>query len=150
MTSSTGVNENDIMFVLSDESGISLAFYEDKTEIRKKLIIQDKKGKFYSYNWEPNAVKSKTINQHFVVIRKAFGKMCVEITDPFLEQSAQISDSENSHFLYSEKIFDNITFRCWFLVMDELPKDYSITINGETVQIKLSKQLSNKRNSSSN
>ena len=135
-TNSTGVNENDVLFVLSDQSGISLVNYNDKTEIKQKLIIQDENGDFYSYNHEPNPVYFKSLNQHLIVIRKAFGKICIKITDSFLEESSQILDNANSQFLYSEKETDGVMYRCWFLVMDELPKDYKIIINGEEIQIK--------------
>lgn len=127
-------NNCEILEVLSDNDTY-LVIYRDKTTL-KKAILFSKNDRYYIYK-NKNLYFEK-FEKHYISVNYIQNKYVIDISSSFKSgDKVNISDSLRSDFKFYEGDFEGYIMRKWFVVLDELPDDYSIIINGQNLKISI-------------
>lgn len=126
-----------IVTVLEDKD-YAVGLFEENGTIKSKYLHKTDKG----WKMLSNSIffhqDIETIDSYIVCYYKINGKYLITI-DKLNEKETDVyspKDNINSEFKYFTETDDYTTISSWFLVLDELPKDYTITIGDKIIAIK--------------
>ena len=102
-----------------------------------KFIFMDENNKYYANRTNENFIFMDNFKNHEIMIIEENEKIIIYISGPFSSKDAIVNDNFNSEFSYCKIEFHENFLRKWLLVLDELPEDYKIIIDGESIDIKI-------------
>jgi|GEM_PF-3136239 len=128
------ISKDDIVMVLSSNT-IYLVSYDKGP--RKVVTVYSDRGKFFFNHSNSSEIFYQLVETFTISVQKLLGKVTIEISRLASDSPVSIvTDSLDSTFSYGKSEFAGLSDETWFLVLDKLPQDYSITINGKTIEVK--------------
>lgn len=136
------MKQNDIkidrIVTILEDKDYAVGLFEERGTIKSKYLHKTDKG----WKMLSNSIffhqDIETVDSYIVCWYKNNEKYLITI-DKLNEKGINIyspKDSINSEFKYFTETDDYTTISTWFLVLDELPKNYTITIGDKSLTIK--------------
>ena len=128
------ISKDDIVMVLSSNT-IYLVSYDKGP--RKVVTVYSDRGKFFFNHSNSSEIFYQLVETFTISVQKLLGKVTIEISSLASDSPVSIvTDSLDSTFSYGKSEFSGLSDETWFLVLDKLPEEYSIIINGKVIEVK--------------
>ena len=128
------ISKDDIVMVLNSNN-LYLVNYDKGP--REVVIVYSDKGKFFFNHSNSSEIFYQLVDNFTISVQKLLGKVTIEVSRLASDSPILIvADSLDSTFSYGKSEFAGLSDETWFLVLDNLPQNYSIIINGRIIEVK--------------
>lgn len=128
------ISNEDIVMVLNS-SNLYLVSYDKGP--RKVVTAYSDRGKFFFNHSNSSEIFYQLVETFTISVQKLLGKVTIEISRLASDSPVSIvTDSLDSIFSYGKSEFSGLSDETWFLVLDKIPEDYLIIINGKSIEVK--------------
>jgi len=126
------VNKENILGVIKSNN-LFLVIY--KNEIPKLDVVYENNGKYFLNRTSMPMVYSKFAGGRHIGIQKVLKKYMILVAEN--NSSSQISDNLSTSFSFAKIDYGVGSSNYWFKVLDQVPLDYQLYINGESLKIEV-------------
>jgi len=132
IVSERSVNKGNILSVLKSDE-LFLVVYKNGTT--KLDVVYENNGKYFLNRTSMPMVYSKFAGGRHIGIQKVLKKYMILVAEN--NSSSQISDSLSTTFSFANIDYGVGSSSYWFKVLDQIPLDYKIYVNGSPLTIEI-------------
>ena len=131
------INPESVIGILEQEN-VKLITYMGISGTENIFFYLDINNKYYTYRTSMGIPAFRiTFKKHQILVMERDANMIIYVSSSFLSEDSIVCDSINSEFSYCKINFYDAFLRKWLLVLDQLPEDYKIIIDGESIDINI-------------